>query len=114
MPADTDVLVLAAKWGWALLCAIVAWIWNALHKDIALLKQSLKEMEHSKADRDDIALMEQRAETSRNELRATILRLFDRFDQHARDTQERFDTLQGTLHEQNLTVMQELNKKADR
>jgi hypothetical protein len=100
----------ALEYGAAFIGLLVGIIYKKHETDIKELSHMIK----MKLDKNDYQEDQERAEVQRKELREGLIKIFDKLEQHGRDTQSKFDLLMQTTSQQHISLLVELSSKADK
>lgn len=65
---------------WGLLTTVGGWVWYRLIKRMDDMGTQITVLQHDKMDQTDFVRYEERAERSRQEVRDSVVKLFDRID----------------------------------
>lgn len=110
MTDDAGMLKQVLEWGTAVVGVLVGIVYKKHEADIMDLKAGLG----TKVSMSDYQALNAGHETARREMREAVIKIFDKLEQHSRDTQTKFDQLMQMVHNQNLSILSEVNKKADK
>lgn len=98
-PDDSSLLVKAIEWGWTVVAAVVAYLWNSFRGEINSMKAQIAILEEAVPN-----ARERAKETADNQnMRDNVVKIFDRLD-----------SLQQQSHEQYVALTTLINTKADK
>jgi hypothetical protein len=107
---ETSFIRQVVEWSAAVIALLVGVVYKKHEADIVKIHRSLEALVPIK----DYEAYQLRAEVQRTEMREVLEKIFDRLEHHSKDAQVKFDGLASTSTQQYLSLLTELNKKADK
>jgi hypothetical protein len=105
-----DVSKTVFEWAAGVVGALLALVYKKHESELAGLHDLLR----TKVGQKEYDEAQERGQNSRTELRDGMIKIFDKLDQQARETQTKFESLMAVVTHQHLSLLSELNKKADK